>query len=185
MRANSPHPDHLMTPPDQSEWLTAGQLEAVRRWINRGALEYRLPDQCDIRRLTEIDFPSAKQCAACHPKNTKMGRRVFVTVNVISTVSGHNYPTGFTAERQLWVAIEVRGPTGRLVFASGDFDDNADLRDDHSYQVVSHQLPHDRHLLNFQNKFTALTDKGTERPALRSRRRICFLPRALLSNDQM
>jgi hypothetical protein len=29
-RANSPHPDRPMMPPDQSEWLTAGQLESVR-----------------------------------------------------------------------------------------------------------------------------------------------------------
>lgn len=440
-RADSPHPDQPMMPPDQAEWLTAGQLESVRRWIDRGALEFRLPDQCDIRPLIEIDFPSAKQCAACHPRQyaqwslsmhayaqhspifeafnltliertggtigtfcsrchtpigtllgengsrrnvnrsrisqegvtcivchrqarpqykdnaridvqpgsmfdqcvfgpfeggvsqqlgghpsaaapyirtsqfcgnchdvtsptgirleeafsewknspaaadgircqdchmgpvqgvaiaahqrplgraakvpgvneariplrhlsdhtfagpdysllpdtefpykldwmyetdyrdvrrltphqqktltdlrhknraalqvaaakryevlrngarlsvrhperTAMGKRVFVTVDVVSTVAGHNYPTGFTAERQLWVAIEVRDPAGRLVFASGNLDDNGDLRDDHSHQVVSHQLSHDRHLLNFQNKFTALTNKGTER----------------------
>jgi len=439
--ANSPHPDHPMMPPDQSEWLTAGQLEAVHRWIGRGALEYRLPDRCNIRPLTEIDFPSAKQCASCHPRQyeqwsrsmhaysqhspifeafnltliertggtigtfctrchtpvgtilgengsrrnvnrsrismegvtcivchrqarpqykdngriliqpggmfdqcvygpfddsmsrqlgshpstgtpyirtsqfcgnchdvttptglrleeafsewknspaaaagircqdchmgpvqgiaiaehqrplahaakvpgvddsriplrhlsdhsfagpdysllpdtefpykldwmyetdyrdvrrltphqqktlidlrrknrvaleiataqryevlrngarlavrhpqyTKMGRRVLVTVDVVSTISGHNYPTGFTAERQLWVAIDVRDPAGRLVFTSGDFDDNADLRDGHSHQVISHQSPRDRHLLNLQNKFTALTNKGTER----------------------
>ncbi|MBI2478762.1 MAG: hypothetical protein HYV60_09055, partial [Planctomycetia bacterium] len=66
--ASSPHPDEPMMPEDRHEWLTAGQLEIVHRWISNGALEYVLPDQCNIRPLMETDFPSAKQCAACHER---------------------------------------------------------------------------------------------------------------------
>ncbi|MCA9068410.1 MAG: hypothetical protein KDA84_05785, partial [Planctomycetaceae bacterium] len=55
-------------PPDPEEWLTAGQLETLQRWIKNGALEYRLPKTCSPRPLMEIDFPSARECKMCHPK---------------------------------------------------------------------------------------------------------------------
>ena len=57
------------------------------------------------------------------PHTSGCARWMLVTVAVVSTVAGHSFPTGFTAERQLWVAIEVRDPEGRLVFASGNLDD--------------------------------------------------------------
>src|SRR5690606_30879996 len=65
---DSPHYDEPMMPLDHHEWLTAGQLETLHRWIERGALEYQLPATCDVRPLLEIDYPSAKECGTCHPK---------------------------------------------------------------------------------------------------------------------
>ena len=53
-------------PPDDENWLTAGQYATLTRWIRNGATRY-LPigtEQC----LTEADFPSAQQCKVCHPK---------------------------------------------------------------------------------------------------------------------
>ncbi len=61
-------PDAPMMPPDEDQWLSAGQLDAIGRWINNGALEFALPATCRDRPLTEIDFPSARICAHCHPK---------------------------------------------------------------------------------------------------------------------
>lgn len=61
------------------------------------------------------------------------------------------------------MSVEVLGPQGQLVFASGGLDHNQDLLDDHSHDVITGKLPFDKHLLNFQNKFTALSNKGTER----------------------
>jgi len=66
--ADSPHADEPEMPEDELEWLSAGQLEIVRRWIENGALEYKLPQTCSTRPLMEIDFPSARQCKSCHPK---------------------------------------------------------------------------------------------------------------------
>jgi len=151
------------------DWMYETDYRDVRRLT-----PHQQKTLIDLRRKNRaaLEISSAKRLellhngvrlAVRHPRHTRMGRRVLVNVEVISTLSGHNYPTGFTAERQLWVAIEVRDPLGREVFKSGDLDDNGDLRDGHSHQVVSHQYPKDRHLLNFQNKFTALTNKGTER----------------------
>ncbi len=61
-------PGQPQMPPEQCEWLTAGQLATVERWINNGALQYELPDTCNIAPLTEIDFPSARVCKSCHPR---------------------------------------------------------------------------------------------------------------------
>ena len=66
---DSDEPDEPYMPPEQKhEWLTEGQLETLARWIQNGALEYVLPDQCNIRPLLETDFVSARECAQCHPK---------------------------------------------------------------------------------------------------------------------
>lgn len=56
-----------MPPDDHWEWLIGGQLATVHRWIENGDLQYRLPEQCSIRHLLEIDFPSARECRTCHP----------------------------------------------------------------------------------------------------------------------
>ena len=90
------------------------------------------------------------------------------TCDVVSKVAGHNFPTGFTAERQAWVEITLTDPQGRAVFRSGDLDSNGDLRNAHSHYVEAGKLPFDRHLLNFQSTFVALTARGTERPVLLS-----------------
>ena len=60
--------DEPTMPEAKHEWLTKGQLETIHRWIQNGAFQYRLPQTCNIRPLLEIDFPSAKECKACHPK---------------------------------------------------------------------------------------------------------------------
>lgn len=97
------------------------------------------------------------------PDDARTGQRIKIGVDVQSKFAGHNFPTGFTEERQLWVAITVCDPFGQVVFQSGDVDHNNDLRDEHSHYVESGELPWDRHLLNFQSKFVSLTNRGTDR----------------------
>jgi hypothetical protein len=67
-QADSDEADEPLMPPEKAEWLTAGQLETIARWIKNGGLKHRLPDTCDTWPLTELDFPSAKECSTCHPK---------------------------------------------------------------------------------------------------------------------
>jgi nitrate/TMAO reductase-like tetraheme cytochrome c subunit len=98
------------------------------------------------------------------PRRATAGDRIKVRVDVISKLAGHNFPTGFTAERQAWVEITLTDAAGRVVFQSGDLDRNGDLRDAHSHYVERGKLHYDRHLLNMQSKFVALTARGTERP---------------------
>lgn len=100
------------------------------------------------------------------PETAASGSRVDIRVDVTSLFAGHNFPTGFTAERQAWVEITLVDPLGRFVFRSGQLDSNGDLLDEHSHEVASGERPYDRHLLNFQSKFVTLTNKGTERPVV-------------------
>ena len=67
-QADSDEAEEPLMPPEKAEWLTEGQLETLNRWIRNGGLKYRLPETCDTWPLTELDFPSAKECATCHPK---------------------------------------------------------------------------------------------------------------------
>ncbi|MFT5523763.1 MAG: hypothetical protein ACI9HK_001711, partial [Pirellulaceae bacterium] len=91
-----------------------------------------------------------------------------IRVDVQSILSGHSFPTGFTAERQLWVHVQVVDPFQRVIFESGDLDHNQDLRDDHSHEVLSGKTKYDKHLLNFQNKFTTQVHRGSERSVVLS-----------------
>lgn len=102
------------------------------------------------------------------PRAACVGETVKLRVDVQSIFAGHNLPTGFSAERQVWVAVTVADSAGRIVFASGDVDKNGDLRDEHSHAVEKRQLLPDPFLLNFQNKFTATTQRGNERTVVLS-----------------
>ncbi|MDH3719778.1 MAG: cytochrome c family protein, partial [Planctomycetota bacterium] len=102
------------------------------------------------------------------PATADCGQAIKVHVDVTSITAGHSFPTGFTAERQAWVQITVVDPHGQAVFRSGDLDRNGDLRDEHSHAVEAGKIPRDKYLLNFQNKFTALTTIGTDRSVVLS-----------------
>lgn len=130
-------------------------LEELRR-KNRESLR-----KADEKRY-ELLGNAARLCVT-HPETARRNSKLDIHVDVQSLVAGHSFPTGFTAERQIWVSVKVVGPDGQLVFVSGGLDHNQDLLDDHSHDVITGKLPRDRHLLNFQNKFIALTNKGTER----------------------
>ena len=53
-------------------------------------------------------------------------------VEVRNGTDGHNVPTGFIAERTLYLEVTVTDPQGKPVFKSGDLDPNGDIRDSHS-----------------------------------------------------
>lgn len=128
--------------------------------------ELRRKNRKSLRKADEKRYEVLSNAARLHvnhPERAARGEHIKIHVDVQSILAGHNFPTGFTAERQIWVSIEVLSPEGQTVFASGGLDHNRDLLDDHSYDVITGKLPRDRYLLNFQNKFTVLTNKGTER----------------------
>ena len=171
-------PDYSLLPdtefPEKLDWmyevdyrdygrLTAYQkktLDALRR---RNRRQLRIASQKRYELLK-----NAARISVSVPSTATAGKRITVRVDVTSTFSGHNFPTGFTAERQAWVEVKVTDPLGNVVFHSGDLDENGDLRDEHSHGVEKGKLPVDRHLLNFQSKFVALTARGTERPVILS-----------------
>jgi len=138
--------------------LTPHQQKTLEQLRRRNRASLQIADEKRLELLT-----NAAHIEVRHPAVACAGDKVQVAVDVVNHVAGHGFPTGFSAERQLWVEIEVRDPAGNVVFASGDLDHNRDLRDDHSHEVLTGTIPPDRHLLNFQNKFTVIASEGTER----------------------
>jgi hypothetical protein len=136
--------------PYQQQTLTELRIKNRRQLRIADAKRYEL-----LRNAAEIDV--------AHPATATSGRPLRVRVDVTSKFSGHNFPTGFTAERQGWVSITLTDPHGAVVYASGDLDSNGDLRDGHSHAVETGEIPFDHKLLNFQSKFVVLTAQGTER----------------------
>ena len=56
------------------------------------------------------------------------GEQIDVVVTVQNQIAGHNLPTGSTFIRELWLEVIARDGQGRLLYETGTFDDNGDLR---------------------------------------------------------
>jgi hypothetical protein len=95
----------------------------------------------------------------------RAGRRggLAFAVEVRNATKGHGVPTGFDAERLVWLAVSVTDRDGRVVFESGDLDPNGDVRDLHSLYVHNGELPLDRQLFSLQSKFITRMVRGGER----------------------
>lgn len=85
------------------------------------------------------------------------------TVEVKNGTDGHSVPTGFIAERVIFLQVTMTDRDGKVVFRSGDYDPNGDLRDAHSLYVHNGQLPLDKYLFSLQSKFLVRMDRGGER----------------------
>lgn len=84
-------------------------------------------------------------------------------VDLANGTPGHGVPTGFDAERLVFLRVHVWAPNGQLVFQSGDLDPNGDVRDSHSFYVHNGKLPLDRHLVSLQSRFITRNIRGGER----------------------
>ena len=84
-------------------------------------------------------------------------------VKVWNGTRGHGTPTGFDAERLVWLYITVWDSTGKVIHQSGDLDPNGDVRDTHSFYVHNGKVPHDHQLFSLQSKFITRNIRGGER----------------------
>ena len=84
-------------------------------------------------------------------------------IDVINPMDGHGVPTGFDAERLIFLDVTVTDPVGNVVYRSGDRDPNGDVRDSHSLYVHNGELPLDKDLFNLQTKFIVRPVRGAER----------------------
>jgi len=85
------------------------------------------------------------------------------SVDVKNGTNGHGVPTGFDAERLVYLRVTVTDGAGAVVYKSGDTDPNGDLRDNHSLFVQQGLLPIDEDLFNLQSKFIVRMVRGGER----------------------
>ncbi len=83
-------------------------------------------------------------------------------VQVRNGTTGHGVPTGFDAERVVYLQVTVTDRDGTVIFKSGDLDPNGDLRDAHSRYVHNGELPPDPYLFNLQSKFVTRNFRGSE-----------------------
>ena len=168
----------------KTDQLTAYQKETLTDLRKRNRLQLKIADKKRYELLS-----NSAELEVDVPEYARSGGKTNIRVDVRSKFSGHNFPTGFTSERQVWIEIIVTDPYGQVVFKSGDLDHNRDLRDAHSHEVEAGRLPFDRHLLNFQSKFVALTSKGTERtvviPVNRHLRPLNFIRPAAVTSAAM
>lgn len=84
-------------------------------------------------------------------------------IDISNLTDGHNVPTGFDAERLIWVEVDVINGDGEVVFRSGDLDPNGDLRDSHSMYVHNREIPLDKQLFSLQSRFLTRMLRGGER----------------------
>ena len=84
-------------------------------------------------------------------------------VEMRNGTNGHNVPTGFDAERLVFLQVTVTDADGKVVFVSGDRDPNGDVRDLHSLYVHNGELPRDKYLFSLQSKFLTRMVRGGER----------------------
>ena len=84
-------------------------------------------------------------------------------VEVRNATNGHNVPTGFDAERLVFLQVTVTDADGKVVFVSGDRDPNGDVRDLHSLYVHNGELKLDKYLFSLQSRFLVRMVRGGER----------------------
>ena len=147
---------------DQKEMFPDAWLDQARRFRARDILtdQFRLLEEAQAARhqilstafrLGEIQFE-------------KMSRRgLKFRIRVFNGTDGHGVPTGFDAERLIFLRVTVWDRRGQIVFISGDLDPNGDVRDSHSFYVHNGELPLDRQLFSLQTRFVTRNLRGGER----------------------
>jgi Cytochrome c554 and c-prime len=180
--------------PDFKSWGgTPGELFEVAEWFESGknlrTQARRILEQRQYRLLSEYrEQQTAVLRAGYIIENIEVerfgGDGMDFTVTVRNPMNGHNAPTGFDAERSVFLQVHVTDANGKDVFVSGDLDPNGDPRDLHS--VYAHSgaigskdplwhLPEpgnwepgepttiDPFLFSLQSKFIVRLNRGGER----------------------
>ena len=119
--------------------------------------DFPYPDDLDASALAQADYLDRVQQLlenSVHLASASaevVDGEVQLAVVVESLTTGHNVPTGFTSERQLWLDITVFDDRGEICGRSGDLDSNGDLRDIHSEPVLAGKVELDAQLFNLQS----------------------------------
>eukprot|EP00913_Durusdinium_trenchii_P035260 g32990.t1 len=148
------NPDPKMFP---APWNDAERRKKARKILNE---QQQLLDEATVARaqilregynLGDIEIT----------RNDSKG--VEFKLKVSNGTTGHGVPTGFDAERLVFMRVLVWNASGKLVFQSGDLDPNGDIRDSHSYYVHNGKLPIDKQLFSLQTRFLTRNVRGGER----------------------
>ena len=99
-----------------------------RRWHD-AASEASLPEP-NAMTLSTVGLDGAPDARVVLVRGAD-ARGLAFRVQVLNGIEGHNVPTGFSAERPVFVRVAVSDAADHVLYRSGDFDPNGDLRDEH------------------------------------------------------
>ncbi|MEP1930601.1 MAG: multiheme c-type cytochrome [Roseibium sp.] len=132
------------------------------RYDAREILKVQFERLAKARRLREQVLRNGFKLSDITVLNNTNGKLSF-SVDVSSGTDGHGVPTGFDAERLIFLEVTVKDSRGNVVFVSGDRDPNGDVRDAHSLYVHNGELKLDKNLFSLQSKFIIRLLRGGER----------------------
>lgn len=161
---------------DKAGWGTDEFEDSVSDGYQFPARWRAIDDRYDARSIIEdqhalLDWAGSKRLEVLRngyllgdlKVRKKSSNALVFEIPVSNATDGHNVPTGFDAERLLWLEVTVRNEDGTVIFQSGDLDPNGDLRDVHSAYVHNGKLKRDKYLFNLQSKFLTQNLRGGER----------------------
>jgi len=158
--------NHRFTGPDYSLLKAFGQADLGLGNDSFARLESHLESE------RETLLHNAATMRVTHPPQARKGSTLRVAVAVTNAGAGHNLPTGFASERQLWLEVTVTDQAGRRLFSSGDVDQYADLRDYESSAVQDGAVPVDGDLFNLEAAFVLTNFRGTQSNAVSTTNRL-------------
>ncbi len=91
-----------------------------------------IADPADVAALREKIAELLDQAGSIYleaPYDAAAGEQLDLLVTLQNDIDGHNLPTGTTFIRQVWVELMATDATGRVLYQTGDLDENGDLRD--------------------------------------------------------
>lgn len=138
-------------------WKSADDRYDAREILNA---QFKLLGEVHEQRLAVLR--AGYQLGDLNIKKAERGGLTF-DIQFRNATDGHNVPTGFDAERPVWLHVAVRDKSGKVVFESGDLDPNGDYRDLHSTYVHNGDLPLDKYLFTLQSKFITRNHRGGDR----------------------
>mgnify|MGYP003967331579 FL=1 len=154
---------------DDFEDKVAEDMKFPSRWES-------VDDRYDAREILNVQFERLKFMEGKRREvlmnGYKMGKPVIVKddksglrfkMKVDNLTDGHNAPTGFAAERQVFIQVTVTDSTGKAIFKSGDLDPNGDVRDHESAYVHNGELPLDPQLFDLRGRVLVTNSRGGER----------------------
>ena len=107
-----------------------------------------------------------------NPSQVRPNSTMRIEVAVTNSGAGHNFPTGFVSERQVWLEVSVIDAKNHAIYASGDLDPNTDLRDWQSQAVQDGSIPVDWALTNLEAAFVLTNFRGTQSSAVSTTNRL-------------
>lgn len=135
-----------------------------------------IDDRYDAREILKVQFERLAKARKLREEVLRNGfklgdirvvrgdrKGISFEVDVSSGTDGHGVPTGFDAERLIFLEVTVSDSKGKKVFVSGDRDPNGDVRDAHSLYVHNGELKLDKNLFSLQSKFIVRALRGGER----------------------